>query len=154
MPANASNRETARDELASLLAAALVGGGNPAVAVYEYQPSDLEGKSPVVLVLSSGSERMRRGMGTQKYRTFHRFEIISLVADASGDEGWTDQMVEDTLDLIEKTVADVIADNRAHSGFWEDIRHESGPSTIFPTIIGGDAYKMETMVAIAESHDA
>lgn len=152
MSANAANRETGRDALTALLSAALVGVGLPAQAVYGYQKSDFEGQSPVVVVLSAGTRRQRFGMGTEKYRSWFGYEILNFVADADAAAGWTDADVEDRLDLLEKEIADVIADNRVTAN-WDDLKHDEGASQIVPALVGGKPYKLEILRVWAEKHD-
>lgn len=158
MAANAANRETVRDALTTLLSTALTGIGNPVQSVYGYHVSEFGGEgfeSPVVLVLSSGSQRERRGLGNQKYRTFFQLEILVFVSDAISAESWTDANVEDRLDLIEKEIADVIAENRSSPGVWDDLKHVPGNYTnIVPAKLGGHSYKMETIPVIVEVQDA
>ena len=101
--ANAANRETVRDALTTLLSTALTGVGNPVQSVYGYHISEFGGdgfESPVVLVLSNGSRRERRGLGTQVYRTFFQLSVLVFVSDAIAAESWTDANVEDRLDLL------------------------------------------------------
>lgn len=155
--ANAANRETVREALTALLSSALTGVGNPVQAVYGYHISEFGGdgfESPVVLVLSSGSQRERRGLGHQVYRTFFRLELLVFVSDARVAESWTDAEVEDRLDLIEKEIADVLAENRSTAS-WHDIKHVPGNFTnIVPAKLGGHSYKMEMIPVIVEVHDA
>jgi len=151
--ANASNREAVRDAFASLLATALVGVGLPVKAVYGYQAGDFGGKSPVVLVMSNGSRRERHGVGTLLYRTYHRLLVLVFVADAISGQSWTDNDVEDRLDLIEKMIADVVADNRKTAN-WEHLEHDASFSSIAPALLGdGHTYKLEMINVIAEVFD-
>lgn len=155
--AEAANRETARKAFAALLTTALTGSGKPVQSVYDKHVSEFGGagfESPVVLVLSSGSQRERRGLGSKKYRTFFRLEVLAFVSDAISAESWTDADVEDRLDLIEKEIADVIAENRSTAN-WNDLKHVPGNFTnIVPAKLGGHSYKMETIPVIVEVHDA
>lgn len=156
--ANAATRETVRKALAALLTTALTGSGNPVQSVYDRHVSEFGGdgfESPVVLVLSGGSQRERRGLGNQVYRSFFRLEVLVFVSDAITAESWTDADVEDRLDLIEKELANVIAENRANPGVWHDLKHVPGNFTnIVPAKLGGHSYKMETISVIVEVHDA
>ncbi len=153
--ANAANRETVRDALTALLSSALTGTGNPVQSVYGYHISEFGAdgfESPVVLVLSNGSQRERRGLGSQVYRTFFQLSVLVFVSDAIAAESWTDANVEDRLDLIEKEIADVLAENRSTAS-WQDIKHAPAPTTILPAKLGGHSYKMETIPVIVEVHD-
>lgn len=154
--ADAATRETVRKALAGLLEAALVGTGLPVESVYDRHVSEFGAsgfESPVVLVLSGGSQRERRGLGSQVYRSFFRLDVLVFVSDAISAESWTDADVEDRLDLIEKQIADVLAENRSTTN-WQDIKHETGFTNIVPAKLGGHSYKMETIPVIVEVHDA
>lgn len=145
----AINRETARDALTALLSASLVGAGKPAQAVYGYEKGALNGESPVVLVMSAGSERIQRGMGSAKYRNTFRYAVNVYVADADSWQSWTEQNVEDALDLIERTIADVVAANRDTAN-WTYLKHADGFSSVVKVVINGEPYVMETILLEAQ----
>lgn len=155
MPSNTSNRETCRDELASLLTTALTGTGKPVQSVYNYRPLDVAGASPVVMVLSAGTrQRTKRGIGnTTRYHSIYLLNVLVFVMDANATDSWTRNNVEDQLDLIEKSIADVLADNRESSGKWNYIEHGEGGSQILPAVLGGKQYLMEPIPVLVEVID-
>lgn len=162
MTSNAINRETARDYLATLLNADLVTTRGYAVAVYGYMKSKLGGLSPVVIVASAGSAREQKGMGTDKHRNRFRYIVKVLVRDADTAAGWTEQAAEDRLDLLEKTIADVVMNNRSQAQNvavpWQRLHLESFESGEFSRLvfipdIDGAPYIMEEIPVIAEMHD-
>lgn len=164
MASDAKNRETARDYLATLLNAELVTSKAYAVAVYNYMKSKLGGQSPVVIVASAGSARAHKGMGTDKHRNKFRYLIKVLVrdADTEANANWTEQAVEDRLDLLEKEIVDVIMDNRSTaqnaSVPWVRLHLESFETGEFSRLvfipdIDGEPYIMEEIPVIAELHD-
>ena len=113
--------------------------------------------APSVRVLSGGSRRVLHGLGTEKYRNFFRIVIKVYVAAASSDNSWTEQNVEDTLDEIDKRIADVVMDN-TNNTTWDKLEYEEGRmSTIAPAVAvrdaGGVAYLLEEHVLIAEVFD-
>lgn len=57
MTSDVLNRSVLRKQFADLLREALVGTDKPVAAVYEYQRGDFRGRSPVVIVTGSSSER-------------------------------------------------------------------------------------------------
>ncbi len=101
----AANRETARDEIVTLLSGALVGAGLPAKSVIGCAPgADYFGISPLVMVRSAGSMRdrvARKGLRV----AFHFVVITRVVAVATG---WTEAQAEDRLDLIDASIAQCI----------------------------------------------
>lgn len=158
MALDSFNRELARDKLAELLTAALVGTGKPAEVVYGYRAATFDNKSPVVILTSFGSRRSNKIAGAgAPWRTGCLFALIALVAYAAGG-AWTEADAEDRLDLIDKTVADVIGDNRSCAvggvTYW-DLLSYANPGDFseiaFPTI-GGVQWKSETWFLLAERH--
>jgi hypothetical protein len=140
MAANVINRETVRKQFAALLAAALVGPGKPAEAVYDYQVGDFEGKSSVLLVTSAGTGR---GSALVANTTAFLLEVYSFVAYALEDGSWTEAQSEDRLDLLEKSVSDVVQDAN-ESGLWESVEF-NGESAVDSVAIGGVEYRYETI---------
>jgi len=157
MASAATNREASRDYLAGLLDTALVDGGY-AQAVYNYQPGKIE-KAPVIIVVSAGSARELMGMGNEKHDNTFRFLIKICVADADSSAGWTEQEVEDQLDLLEKEVQDVITDNRSPSQNgsvpWSHLYREEGMSEIiYVPDLDGLSYVVEMIPVIARVFDS
>jgi hypothetical protein len=138
MASNVINRETVRDQLATLLSTALVGTGLPAQAVYNYQVGDFEGKSPVVVVTSAGTGR---GNPLISDTSVFLLEVHSFVLYALEDGTWTEAQSEDRLDLLEKSIADVV-NNANDSGVWLSIMI-ADQSEIDGVEIGGDEYRHE-----------
>ena len=93
-----SARGDARRKLAELLAAALVGNGLPAQAVYAWQVGDFAGQSPVVAVTSGPANHEPNGFGCDK-AVFQLFVYV-FVAYAVPGAGWTEEHAEDALDDI------------------------------------------------------
>lgn len=160
MASNAKSRKLARDYLAVLLNAALVVADEQAKAVYNYQKGVLR-NSPEVMVVSAGSKRRKIGAGNAKYISDARLAVKNHVRDADADLSWTELDVEDTLDLLEKAVSDVVMDNRSEAQNanvpWANLYLESqdGPfsSIVHVTDEGGNSYYRETILVIAEMHD-
>lgn len=148
-----ANREAARDALATLLTAALVGTGKPVQAVYNYRLGKFSA-SPVVMVLSGGSYRKPRGMSSTKYENFFYLTVMVWIADADAASGWTELDVEDKLDDIENRIAQVIADNRKTAN-WEDIQHKPGePSVILNAVTkAGQPYVLEQISLEVKVYD-
>lgn len=128
MSANTANRETVRDAFAALLNTALVGSGLPVQAVYNYPIGKIT-ETPVVCVASSGTARQRAGIGDSRWNSFFVLEVFTFVRDADTAAGWTEQNVEDQLDLIDKSIADVVADNRV-SANWNNISYSLESSNV------------------------
>lgn len=152
MSADAANRETSRDALATLLDA----GMTNAQEVHGYLKGDLGGLSPIIMVTSVGTTRKGHGIGTSKFLSRFRFAVLIFVRDydPTWDENYTEQEVEDTLDLLDKELADVIADNRGDDA-WEYLSLEEGYTEVTSvTDEGGIAYMVEPHFVIAKVVDA
>ena len=155
MSASAASRETGRDALTTLLTTALVGTSLPVQEVRNYLSLDFGGASPVVQVVAAATPvRERFGIGTVKFKTRFRYEVQIFVIDAvMGDTAWTRQSVEDRLDLIEKKIADVVADNRNNPPTWNDLRHSPDTQPLLRVSVGGDDYWLETVLLEMEVTD-
>lgn len=139
MAADTVNRETVRDAFAALLNTALVGTGKPVSAVYGYLKGVIttDDPTPIVMVTSAGTARQRAGIGDTRWNSYFVLQVLTFVRDADAANNWTEASVEDTLDLIDKEIADCVADNRANAN-WNNISFTltegdiPTPSEIFP----------------------
>lgn len=153
MSANATNRTTAQNALAADLTTALTGPGAPAQAVVKGMPTDLKGQSPVVAVACAGAGRARHGIGTTTYDNHFFFEIVVFVADECAADDWTSENVDDALSLIEKRIADYVADHRKTDN-WLSLAHdEDGPSRILHGDLSGHPYAIEIIPITVEVVD-
>lgn len=113
--------------------------GDLVQAVYDHKVGDLAGQSPVVVVLSLGSERERetyRGWLARFY-----FSVQVWVLYASG--GWTEADAEDRLDEIEMAIAEYVNLNQREIGFWEALSFEGRSEALEVTPLGGEPYLVE-----------
>lgn len=141
MPANGVNRETIRDAYVALVEAAMVGAGKPLQAVYGYQVGDFEDQSPVMVVTSGPSERVKKQLGTL-FRDVHvTLYVHTFVAYAIEGTAWGEDDAEDRLDLIDKEHADLVADN-ANTADWDNLDLD-GPTEPGVLTIGGTEYRYE-----------
>jgi len=133
------NREVLRDELATVLEAALVGTGKPAQAVYGYRRGDFQGMTAIVSVLSEGSARhnLPREEGNKVYLGLYLFVLYSDGAD------WNEDDAEDCLDEIEALIAETLAVYRRHPGYWQCIDYADRSTREATLIIGGVPYILE-----------
>jgi hypothetical protein len=139
----ATSREATRDALATLLSAALVGSGLPCKTVSASKVETLEGATPLVMVLSRGSERVR--LTFQGSRATFRYVIQSWVLQSA--DGWTQAQAEDAVDSIEALIAGVIEANQAQTN-WETLDHD-GQSSIVEAVVAGVPYYVETIPVVA-----
>ncbi|KPK91507.1 MAG: hypothetical protein AMJ88_13445 [Anaerolineae bacterium SM23_ 63] len=139
----AVNRELCRDKFASLLEDDLVTTDEIVEAVYNRKVDDPGGKSPIVVVLSAGSNRPPNRFGRHSAEFLLEVQIWVLYSDPDATPAWTEALAEDRLDLIEKGVAEVIENNSEVSGFWDDIDYD-GQSVIADVAVrSGEAYLLE-----------
>jgi len=123
--------------LVVLLSAALVGTGLPAKTVTGSKVPLLEGMTPMVQVLSAGTERIRQPF-QQGRATFH-LEVLVFVRQAM--TGWTNAQAEDALDRIESLIAGVTETNTGTAN-WSMINY-TDQTTVYEIDVGGIAYYME-----------
>lgn len=148
MAANNINRQTVREAVASLLETEMTGAGNPVQTVYEYR-KDFAPESPVILVLSAGSDRQKTITFDGAMKTDVRLEVLFFVLDADDNIGWTEQEADDRLDLVEKEFSDVLNDNFRILD-KRRLVPEEGFSEIFNVVIGGKAYLMEQQFLLVQ----
>lgn len=138
MAADAVSRKTVRDALAALFSAALTGTGKPVQTVYGYPLDyDISKDTPYLTIAGHGSNRRDMGSNNPKYYDVFAFEVATWFRSADNASGWTESLLEDQMDLVDKEIADVVADNRSNSnwswlGFSPEISGAPEPSTIIP----------------------
>lgn len=138
-----ANRETVRDKLAELLFAAMVGSGKPAQAGFGYQVGDFRDKAPVTVVFSGPIRRERQRFG-DCYRNWITLYVHNFVRYADPVSGWTEADAEDTIDLMEKTVAETVLNNNSVPGYWSQCRYAPDEATLIGGVdIGGVEYRRE-----------
>jgi hypothetical protein len=141
----ASSRHTVRDAMTTILQAALVGAGLPVAAVYGYQVGDFAGQSPVVVVSSAGSRRIRMTRAGSR-ATFYL--LISTFVLYSDGATWGEDDAEDAIDAIEALLADVIDDNQVTAN-WQALDY-SDRSQRISVEIGGEEYIYEAVEIAVE----
>jgi len=146
----ATNRETGRDALVTLLSAALVGTGKPAQAVYGYLKGDLNSESPVVIVASAGTGIEKRAVTSRVKNNFY-FTIHSFTLYAIEGTTWGEDDTEDRTDLLEQTIRDTLKSNVSTAN-WAFIEID-GRSTIDSVIISGEEYRHEAIPIRMEKYD-
>lgn len=146
MASNMPNRETYRNAVATLLNAALVGTGKPAQIVYNYKIAKLDGQTPVVVVTTGGSSRgPRENLAYVPGRIdidIFNFVLYGVVSEV-GAVTWTAENSDDTLDLLEKSVLDVIMN---YSGPYQNLWSRwwvNGDSEPDEVLMGSDIYRLE-----------
>ena len=143
MSANSVNRETVRDALTTLLTTALVGTSKPADQVFGYLVSDWAVQSvAVVLVTSAGIGRERTNPGQQTFDVWVYLDVWVYVLYNDGG-AWTESNGEDRRDAIEKAIADVVQDNVAKEGVWDDLQYDGRTIATDVEIEGGTTYFVE-----------
>jgi hypothetical protein len=136
------DRKTLRESLATLLAAELVGAGKPVSAVYAYQVADTKGKSPVVFVTSAGAWR-RNPEHSTRAGSIAYLDVNILVLYSDGTTSWTEQHSEERLDLIEKKIGEVVANNSENPAQPWMFLDFAGRSEVTSVVIGGKDYSWE-----------
>jgi len=139
----ATSREAARDALVTLLSAALVGTGKPVKTVSGSKVESLEGETPLVVVLSRGSERERLTFQGDR-ATFYMVIQTWVLQSASG---WTQAQAEDAIDSIEALIAATLEANQGTAN-WEILAYD-GQSTILEAGVAGVPFYVETTPIVA-----
>lgn len=147
-----ANRKDAREALAALIQASLVGTGKPLQVVYDHGRDDPQGQAPGVMITGLGTMRTQHGMKGDKWRTTFRLGLVIWVAGAEGSRDQDD--VEDQLDDIEEAIAEIVAANRSSEGDWEYLSYEERFSEVqYITGQEGKTYLMEVVPIMARMRD-
>jgi len=150
MASDVVNRKTIRDRLASLIEAKVGDAGSAIVEeVYNYRTDNFDGKSPVVVVCSRGSDR-RKMTEVSTVNTDVLLYIYIFVLHTDGDT-WGPDDSEDRLDLIEKQIHDCMVDNFHDDGYWISIGIDQ-QSQVDSIVIGDEMYQRETMFVKADAY--
>lgn len=128
--------------MARLLELELVTNLGIVEAVYNHKVGDPKGRSPIVVVLSAGSDRQVTTFSTQSAVFYFEVQLWVLYADPGATPPWTEADAEDLLDLIEKEVSKVVHDNVVN-GVWKDINYTGRSTVLDVATLGGDAYVLE-----------
>lgn len=134
-----TTRAEVRQAFAALLTSELVGTGKLAEAVYSYQVGDFGTLSPVVAVLSAGTQRTqltRLGSISSYWLDVYVFALYALE-----DGTLTESDAEDRLDAIEKVISAAV-DTHQVTAQWGKIEYE-GRTVTDGIVIGGLGYRRE-----------
>jgi hypothetical protein len=132
------NRKQAREALAQYLAANLAS----AEAVYAYQVSDFSGKSPVVYVTSSASNRRRMtGRGFDATFTLNAHTFVLYPSENTG-AGYTERDAEAILDQLEYEIGCAVETIQNHS-LIKAISYAESSNADTTVEIGGETYLHE-----------
>lgn len=134
-----TSRETVRDALKALLEAQLVGVGLPVKTVTSSKNKSLDGQTPLVAVLSGGTERERLTFEGDKPTFYLEVQVWVL---QEGD-GWTNAQAEDALDEIEALIANVYESARETAN-WAVLEYDDR-SYVIEKESNGRLYYIETI---------
>lgn len=130
------SRKEVREHLAGLLSAAMV--PNIVAEVYPYQVADLGGQTPVICISSGGSDRVKPANSQVGF--ILRLQTFVLY----GNKGtWTEELAEDRLDLIEKTVDQTLAAN-LRTDYWQYIAYNGESVPDYVVMDDGLEYRRES----------
>ena len=138
-----SARKDVREELDDLLTAALVGDGLPVKTVTSHKAEALEGATPLVVILSKGSDRERLTFQGDR-ATFEFLIQVWVLQEATG---WTQAEAEDASDTIESLIAETFEDNRSGDE-WEILQY-AGQTQLFEASVAGVPYNVESIPVLA-----
>ncbi len=139
-----TGREASRDALVTLLAAALIGVGKPVKTVTGSKVESLQGLTPLVGVLPTGTLRER--MTFQGDRPTFGFELQTWVIQSA--TSWTFANSIDALDNIEARIAAVFEAARG-TATWEVIEY-AGASSVLEIEVAGIPYYLERIPSIVK----
>ena len=134
-----TSRKAVRAALAALLETKLVGSGLPVKTVVDTKQKVLKGKTPLVAVLSGGTNPKRvTFMGAVP--TFMLSVQVWVLQEGTG---WTLEQSLDALDDIEALIREVYSDNASTTN-WSMIEYD-GNSVVEEVTTDGGIYYVETI---------
>lgn len=131
------SRKVVREELAGLLEA----GVPAAELVIDYQASEFDGKSPVLMITSAGTVRDMMTFDGLKAKFYFGVHVFVLHADPNS--GWTEAQAEDLIDQVEYEISLVFEANQ-RSQYWEAIVWED-TSVIDKITVSGEPFLYEVI---------
>ena len=148
----AVNRQIFREAINELFKARMGSAGDGLLndeAFYPYRVGDFGQQFPVILIASQGSERERIQRGGEDWDTNIFLTVEVFVAYAIESVAWTEADAEDALDLIEKTMADIVMDNRSKAQNanvpWDALHYDGRSDARLNVEIGGIEYRREVL---------
>lgn len=139
-----TSRAAIRDAIAALLTTALA---LPSGNVRKATPGAFRGATPVVLVLSGGSNRPPMAYG--ETQPVFLVSIRTYVLLGSKDGTWTNEDTETQLDAIEAGIAATVAQH-ATSGPWMNLSYNGMSKVEDVMTIDGCIYRRESLELRAE----
>jgi hypothetical protein len=133
------NRATVRKAIATSLSSSLTGAGNPAQELHNHFIGDFGGKSPVVVVASTGLATEALSLQGSRITYFFDVMVFVLRGEATGD--YTEADADDQMDAVADDIETWIASNRSATN-WDALNLRED-STVTPVVVGGDPYWME-----------
>ena len=144
------SRRLIREALGVALSAAMPS----AYAVYDHQKRVTGGVSPVVRILTNGSERpAKTGSGIMS-RFYYSIQIWTLYGDSSIDN-WSEEEAEDLADTLEHELISWMTANHNLSGegLWTQIKYREGvPSDLRNVKIGSEVWLVEDVAIEVHVH--
>ena len=126
----------------------ILGSGTAIQTIYTYAAEDLQGESPVLRIMSASAERPP--LTFKGTRTKFGIFLQTLVLFKDEENDWTPANAEDTIDLVEAQIAQVIY-NPATWNQTDILSITSGaPSTVRRDVVQGETYLQELIPIIVE----
>ena len=144
MPPTFTSRKLVRDELVTLFAAT----GNWQ-NVYGYIPDtgEIVGKTPLLIILSRGTEQEMAGLETNPVT--YRFVLTSMVLAYSATDAWTSALAADKVDELDMVFRQVIRDNVGSLATANTLRFEAKISTVEDVLVENKPYILERWAILA-----
>lgn len=134
MTADSINRGAPLAAFAALCETAMVGSGLPVQSVVPYfldwqaDSSDANMQSPYVCFAPGGTISFDHGIGNQKWHNIFVYECYAFFRQPDNSGSWTEALLETQMNLVDKSIRDVVANNRANSN-WDYIGFSPEGST-------------------------
>lgn len=130
-----------RPEARRKLAALIKGSVPELVEVYAYKVSDIQGRSPVMAIVSGGYRPKQLAADAFWTTYYFTLNVLTLYSDVAS--GWTEEKAEDMNDTIVEKIVNALFESRV-TQWWNSIEVENR-SIVDEVHIGGVTYLNEVI---------
>lgn len=119
-------------------------------AFYAYPEGNIQGQSPVLTVMSAGSER-----GDQTFhgltKTFRYVVTVLVLIHEKSSNTYTYEDAEDLLDQVEQQIADWVHTNDTNTNDWISVQYTAPTSQGVWDDVSGNTYRYEQIELVVEA---
>lgn len=142
-------RKTIRDGLVALFTA-----NDSWEVVYGYIPkvTTIDGKSPLLVITSAGTDQSMAGLNTNPAEYTFTFVSFVRMDDSVSGGTWSEDDAEDKLDELDTVFRQVVRDNAGGGSFADSLMFADTQSRTDYAMIDGVGYRTEEWILTAHHY--